>query len=239
MEGRAAHRSVASDGLLAEQILALSKTRVGGLDFSDATGTEPPTFLTDGEHQGSSAFSRELVSDLVGFLAEDPGALKIGSPENAYTYVGNSPFAVVDPDGAARKGANNGLQPCQKNPAFAGCGEPGSGCCVAKAIDDLRFSLCIRRQDQKAFKIIGTAVAFGVGFRLGLPLGLDAACGTGLAFGAAGYYGFFKSYYGYQWAAAAAGQQAEFSERMKGCGVECPPDKSCLVDNLFRQILAE
>lgn len=100
MEDRAAPRPVASDALLASEILAaletLSETRVRAFDFSSETRTEPLTFLSSTSRQTSSTFSCELASDLCGFLQEDPIAQSAGQ---LFAYVVSDPISAKDPFG--------------------------------------------------------------------------------------------------------------------------------------------
>ncbi len=104
MEGRAEPRPVASDSLLAGEILAqletLSETRVRGFDFSEETRTEPLPFLSSTSRQTSSTFSCGIALDLCGFLQEDPIDLLVDP--SLYAYVGNGPLVFGDPSGLIR-----------------------------------------------------------------------------------------------------------------------------------------
>lgn len=120
MQGRAVPRPVASDALLAGEILAavepiLSKTRVGVFEVAGETLTEPPAFLSSTSHRSSSTFRCELASDLVGFLAEDP--LDPGALSTRYAYVLNGPVFYTDPSGLAAHAAHV----CCKNQALTIC----------------------------------------------------------------------------------------------------------------------
>jgi RHS repeat-associated protein len=154
------------------------------------------------------------------YTQPDPIGLLGGT--NPFRYANDNPLSWIDP---------NGLAPCQKDASLAGCEGQGSGCCVAKCIDDLRFSLCLKREFRPGLTLAGTISGAGTfGVLGGLVAGLPGAVGGGLA----GYWG---AYYGYEWVITTAGQATGFKKCMRDCGVEC--EKPCLSDQLFNQIVAE
>ena len=82
-----------------------------------------------------------------------------------FAYARNSPMRFTD---------LLGLEPCAMNPALAGCG-PGSGCCIAKCLDQLRYAICVWGGfDEKADSIGALELAL-VGALLGSPGGPKGA----------------------------------------------------------------
>jgi hypothetical protein len=123
MQGRAEPGPVASDALLAGELLAtldsLAETRIRAFNFSASTRTEPLAFLTGRQHQSSSTFSCGLALDLCGFLQEDPvrhvaamqsywrpaavqAALTAPVFMPDYAYAFGDPVAKRDPDGLGK-----------------------------------------------------------------------------------------------------------------------------------------
>jgi len=172
------------------------------------------------------------------YTQSDPIGLNGGT--NLYAYAFQNPVVGFDP---------TGLAPCQKNPAFVNCDTPDSGCCVAKCIDDLRYSLCLSNQFKPAFRLIGVVGGIGAGITiggrigtiLGGPEGLVAgACvGAGVG-GTLGYFGLWRSYYGIQWEIARAGKLIDFQKCMEqSCGFRCKSGGPCLTQSLFNQVSSE
>jgi RHS repeat-associated protein len=168
----------------------------------------------------------------------DPIGLDAGVNVFAYTF--ENPVVGYDP---------SGLAPCQKNAALAGCDNPTSSCCVAKCVDDLRFSLCLMNSFKTGFRVIGVAGGIGAGIKIGGKIGgilggpeglVVGACVGGAVGGVMGYYGLWRSYYGIQWEIARAGRQAEFRKCMEqNCGYNCKPGGFCLTQGLFNQLSSE
>ncbi|HEX6639580.1 MAG TPA: RHS repeat-associated core domain-containing protein, partial [Thermoanaerobaculia bacterium] len=164
------------------------------------------------------------------YTQADPIGLRGGV--NVYEYALDNPVIFSD---------SNGLSPtpCSKNAALSNCSGNESGCCVAKCIDDLRFSRCMDKKQQSNFATLGAmaGAAFGIGIA---PKNGVGTCIGGVVGGAVGYYGMLEAYYGYEWAIAKAGQWTAFNNCMKNCGSECQNKKQqCKNKDLFEQIWNE
>jgi hypothetical protein len=130
---------------------------------------------------------------------------------NLFAYVFDNPQTLTDPHGL-----------CAKNAALSNCDSGDSGCCVAKAVDGLRFSRCLDKEQQNTFTNRGALMGAmsGIGLRPKTPVGMCASGGVGTAVGA---IGFFEGYYGYEWAISKAAQWNAFKNKMADCGAPCIP----------------
>jgi RHS repeat-associated protein len=196
----------------------------GQWEYSDSSGVTGGVDILSKINALEDNWNRTYAVRWGRYAQPDPIGLLGGT--NPFRYANDNPLSWIDP---------TGLAPCQKDPSLVGCAGQGSGCCVAKCIDDLRFSLCLRRESQPGLSLAGAVSGAGTfGVMGGLVAGAPGACIGAVAGGLAGYWG---TYYGYEWVITTAGQATGFKGCMKNCGVEC--EKPCLSDQLFNQVVAE
>jgi hypothetical protein len=179
--------------------------------------------MMNGADPTSLQFPPGVVAQLNAFRVFDFGN------HDAYLYAKANPVYWLDP---------LGLKPCRSDPTLAGCQGPGTGCCIASCIDDLRVSLCSwRRVEPWISAAGGLLVGIGgaaVGLEFGGPIGACIGGGAGIVIGATGGYLGFD-----QLIPIEAFHQSFKNCIHNHCGVQCKPGGPCFIDDLFSMTIRE
>ena len=162
------------------------------------------------------------------YTQADPIGLMAGV--NLFAYVYDNPLATADPTGL-----------CAKNPGLADCKMPGSGCCTAACIDDLRYSLCLDKKVKPGLTMASTLLSAMTGAGIGMMLGPKGSLIGGVCGLVIGYSMGNSWYYGYEDMFQKAGLWGAFRKCMNDCGQQCDgfSNKPCAVKQLFEQVYGE
>lgn len=141
---------------------------------------------------------------------------------STYSYAALSPLSWVDPLGLTACGP--------VPPEMVGCKEPGSGCCTASCIAELRSMLCSWAAADPWLDLAGAGAGATGGAYVGVRFGpWGAACGA-LVGGAA-------EHYSQEWAEDLLVRIIFFGQfkncMQQGCNNRCPSGKPCWIEDQF------